>query len=44
MIDEINKKGGIGGVPVNPSFIDEGAGGDEPLVSNYRRMVQDDKV
>ncbi len=41
--EDLNKKGGIGGVPVSLSFIDEGAGG-EALVSNYRRMVQDDKV
>src|ERR1700704_2086564 len=41
--EDMNKKGGIGGVPVKLSFIDEGAGG-EALVSNYRRMVQDDKV
>mgnify|MGYP003694421293 CR=1 FL=1 len=42
--EDLNKKGGIGGVPVKLSFfVDEGAGG-EALVSNYRRMVQDDKV
>jgi branched-chain amino acid transport system substrate-binding protein len=41
--EDINKKGGIGGVPVTLSFTDEGAGG-EALVSNYRRMVQDEKV
>ena len=41
--EDLNKKGGIGGVPVSLSFIDEGAGG-EALVSNYRRMVQDEKV
>ena len=40
---DINKKGGIGGVPVTLSFVDEGAGG-EALVSNYRRLVQDEKV
>jgi branched-chain amino acid transport system substrate-binding protein len=40
---DLNKKGGIGGVPVALSFTDEGAGG-EALVSNYRRMVQDEKV
>ena len=40
---DINKKGGIGGVPLALSFIDEGAGG-EALVSNYRRLVQDEKV
>ena len=37
--EDINKKGGIGGVPVKLSFIDEGAGG-EALVSNYRRVVR----
>ncbi len=41
--EDINKKGGILGVPVKLSFIDEGAGG-EALVSNYRRAVQDDKA
>jgi branched-chain amino acid transport system substrate-binding protein len=41
--EDINKKGGIGGVPVKLTFVDEGAGG-EALVSNYRRMVQDEKV
>src|SRR6202049_1880343 len=40
--EDINKKGGIGGVPVKLSFVDEGAGG-EALVSNYRRMVQGEK-
>ena len=41
--EEINKKGGINGVPVKLIFIDEGAGG-EALVSNYRRAVQDEKA
>ena len=41
--EDLNTKGGIGGVPVKLSFIDEGAGG-EALVSNYRRVVQDEKV
>lgn len=41
--DSINKKGGIGGVPITLSFVDEGAGG-EALVSNYRRLAQDEKV
>jgi branched-chain amino acid transport system substrate-binding protein len=41
--DDINKKGGINGVPVKLIFIDEGAGG-EALVSNYRRAVQDEKA
>ncbi|BAT61249.1 leucine-, isoleucine-, valine-, threonine-, and alanine-binding protein precursor [Variibacter gotjawalensis] len=43
LAEELNKKGGIGGVPVKLSFIDEGAGG-EALVSNYRRLVTDEKV
>ena len=41
--EDLNKKGGISGVPVKLSFIDEGAGG-EALVLNSRRIVQDDKV
>ena len=41
--EDINKKGGIGGVPLSLSFVDEGAGG-EALVSNFRRLVQDEKV
>jgi len=41
--EDLNKRGGIGGVPVKLTFIDEGAGG-EALVSNYRRVVQDEKV
>jgi branched-chain amino acid transport system substrate-binding protein len=41
--ESINKKGGIGGVPITLSFVDEGAGG-EALVSNYRRLAQDEKV
>src|SRR6202790_4930154 len=41
--EDLNKQGGIGGVPVKLTFIDEGAGG-EALVSNYRRIVQDEKV
>ena len=41
--EDLNKKGGIGGVPVKLTFIDEGAGA-EALVSNYRRLVQDEKV
>src|ERR1044072_1228950 len=41
--EDLKRKGGIGGVPVKLSFVDEGAGG-EALVSNYRRVVQDEKV
>jgi len=43
IVESLNKKGGIAGVPVKLTFIDEGAGG-EALVSNYRRVVQDEKV
>lgn len=38
LIEDINAKGGIGGVPVRASIIDEGAGG-ERLLSDYRRLV-----
>lgn len=40
MIEDMNAEGGIGGVPVSATFIDEGAGG-EALLSEYRRLVQD---
>lgn len=39
IIEDMNANGGIGGVPIDPAFIDEGAGG-EALVSEYRRLVQ----
>lgn len=39
IVEDINKAGGIGGVPIELAFIDEGAGG-EHLVSEYGRMVQ----
>ena len=42
--EDLNKKGGIAGVPVTLSFTDEGAGGEALVMSNYRRMVQDEKV
>ena len=38
-IDRINSNGGVGGVPIEPTFIDEGAGGDQ-LISEYRRLVE----
>ena len=40
MIEDINEAGGIGGVPLNATFVDEGAGG-EAVLSEYRRLVQD---
>src|SRR5262245_56409614 len=43
LIDEINAKGGIGGVKVSATFIDEGIGGDK-LLSEYRRLVQEQGV
>jgi branched-chain amino acid transport system substrate-binding protein len=43
LIDDLNKAGGIGGVKVVPSFIDEGIGGDK-LLSEYRRLVQEQGV
>ncbi len=43
MIEDMNAKGGIGGVPVTAFFVDEGAGG-EALLAEYRRLVQDEKT
>ena len=43
MVEDINKAGGIGGVPLELHYIDEGAGG-EHLVSEYTRMVQSGEV
>ena len=43
LIDEMNKSGGIGGVKVVPTFIDEGVGGDK-MLSEYRRLVQEQGV
>jgi branched-chain amino acid transport system substrate-binding protein len=43
MIDEINAAGGIGGVKIVPTFIDEGLGGDK-MLSEYRRVVQDQGI
>ncbi|RAH99231.1 branched-chain amino acid ABC transporter substrate-binding protein [Acuticoccus sediminis] len=40
---DLNDRGGIGGVPVELFFTDEGAGG-ETLASEFRRLVQDEKV
>ena len=41
LIDEMNAQGGIGGVKVKATFIDEGLGGDR-LLSEYRRVVQEE--
>ena len=43
LIDEMNAAGGIGGVKITASFIDEGIGGDK-LLSEYRRLVQEQGV
>ena len=43
LIEDINAKGGIGGVKVSATFIDEGIGGDK-LLSEYRRFVQEQGV
>lgn len=40
LIEDMNKRGGIGGVPLSATWVDEGAGG-EHLLSEYRRLVQD---
>jgi len=42
-IDEINAAGGIAGVKIKPTFLDEGIGGDK-LLSEYRRVVQEEGV
>lgn len=43
LIEEMNAQGGIGGVKVSASYIDEGIGGDK-LLSEYRRLVQEQGV
>jgi branched-chain amino acid transport system substrate-binding protein len=43
IIEDWNKKGGIGGVPVKLFFVDEGAG-TQALLAEYRRLVQEEKV
>lgn len=39
LVENINAEGGINGVPIDITFIDEGAGA-EALTSEYRRMVE----
>ncbi|MCE0506565.1 ABC transporter substrate-binding protein [Roseivivax sp. GX 12232] len=41
LAEEINAEGGIAGVPLEISFIDEGAGG-EALTTEYRRLVEEE--
>lgn len=43
LIEEMNAAGGIGGVKISPTFMDEGVGGDK-LLSEYRRLVQEQGV
>lgn len=43
MVEALNARGGIQGVPVSLSFVDEGAGM-ETLRTEYRRLVDDVKV
>ena len=43
LIEEMNAKGGIGGVKVTATYIDEGIG-DDKLLSEYRRLVQEQGV
>ncbi|TAL84659.1 MAG: ABC transporter substrate-binding protein [Candidimonas sp.] len=40
MIDEINAKGGIAGVPIKASYVDE-AQGTEGVITEYRRLTED---
>ncbi|MCB4821538.1 ABC transporter substrate-binding protein [Roseicella aerolata] len=43
LFEEINRAGGIGGIPVRPFYVDEGPGTDH-LVGEYRRLVQNEGV
>lgn len=43
LFEEINRQGGIGGVPVRPYYVDEGPGTDH-LVGEFRRLVQNEGV
>ena len=42
MIEQINAKGGIGGVQVNPIYVDE-AQGTQGIIAEYRRLAGDPK-
>lgn len=42
VIDEINAKGGIGGVPVSATYVDE-AQGAQGVIAEYRRLAGDEK-
>ncbi|MGH1478929.1 MAG: ABC transporter substrate-binding protein [Geminicoccales bacterium] len=43
LIEDLNEAGGIGGVPLEVSWVDEGAGG-EALLAEYRRLVGEEDV
>ncbi|MEM9439259.1 MAG: ABC transporter substrate-binding protein [Pseudomonadota bacterium] len=43
LIEELNEAGGIGGVPLEVFWVDEGAGG-EALLAEYRRLVGEEDV
>lgn len=43
LIDDINSQGGIGGVKLSATYIDEGVGADK-MLSEYRRVVQEQGV
>lgn len=42
MIDDLNARGGIGGVPVTPVYVDE-AQGAQGVIAEYRRLASDSK-
>jgi branched-chain amino acid transport system substrate-binding protein len=43
IVEDWNKHGGLGGVPVKLFFVDEGAG-TQAMLAEYRRLVQDERV
>lgn len=43
LIDEMNAQGGVGGVKVSATYIDEGTGADK-MLTEYRRVVQEQGV
>ena len=43
LIEGINKNGGVDGVPIEATFVDEGAGGNQ-LLNEYRRLVETQDV
>ncbi|MDQ0314375.1 ABC transporter substrate-binding protein [Amorphus orientalis] len=43
MIEQINADGGIGGVPIKPTYVDEAQGG-EGVVSEFRRLAEDPEM